>query len=288
MDRPPPVSNFSYATPEDPPLRRWVIRAIEAMAGKRELKRLYDELHETWGPDENFFDACVRVLRLDVAYEPAKLDALPADGPVVVVSNHPYGVLDGIVACWLTAKIRPKFKILINAVLERVPEITPFTLPIDFRQTEGALATNLRTRAEARRLLAEGGALLIFPGGTVSTVIRPLERHAYDPLWKTFTARLIQQAKAPVLPVYFPGQNGRAFQVSSHFSQTLRLSLLFKELRGRVGSRVAVHFGDVIPWAELEPLGHRRAIMDHLRARTYALGGLANPPALTLYDDKDD
>ena len=83
----------------------------------------------------------------------------------------------------------------------------------------------------------KGGCLVVFPAGGVSTTPTIWHKRAIDTEWKNFTARLISQAKAPVAPVYFAGQNSRLFQLASHISMTLRLSLLFKEVHDRIGTR---------------------------------------------------
>ena len=87
-------------------------------------------------PNESFWQAAVRSLALDVRYDPDALAAMPKTGPVVVVANHPYGVLDGIVISWLVSKVRPDFVVLTNAILMRAPEVQGFILPIDFSETE--------------------------------------------------------------------------------------------------------------------------------------------------------
>src|SRR5579871_1016348 len=92
---------FSYADPSDPLLKRSLIRLVEKATGQPTLKRLYVENQRCPRADETFWDAAVRTLALDVRYDPAALAAIPATGPVVVVANHPYGVLDGLVMAWL-------------------------------------------------------------------------------------------------------------------------------------------------------------------------------------------
>jgi putative hemolysin len=161
---------------------------------------------------------------------------------------------------------------LTNALLYRAQEIRPYLLPIDFEETKEALETNLKSRAESKRLLEDGGVLVIFPGGTVSTVKRPFDKVAEDPEWKTFTARMIVQGKAPVVPVFFAGQNSRLFQIASHVSMTLRLSLLFKEVHDRIGKPIGLRIGARIPYAELQAFKDRKALMEFLRTRTYDLG----------------
>ena len=83
---------------------------------------------------------------------------------------------------------------------------------------------------------------------------------------------MISQAKAPVAPVFFAGQNSRLFQVASHISMTLRLSLLFKEVHNRIGTVVQIRIGNLIPYERLMAINDRQSFMDHLKDLTYALG----------------
>ena len=261
--------DFTYAADADGKLRRLIIRAVEKATGQPKLHRMYLDYLET-AHDRDFWEEAVRRLELEVRYDEARLAAVPRQGPVVFVANHPFGVLDGIVICHLVRKVRPDFKVLINSVLFRAPEIRRYMLPIDFAETREALETNLQSRARALEHLRQGGSLVVFPGGTVSTSEKPFGR-AFDPEWKPFTAKLIQNSDATVVPVYFPGQNSRAFQIVSQFSMTLRLSLLFKEVVNKIGSEIPVTIGIPVAAQELAGFGDRKALIDHLRAATYAL-----------------
>src|SRR5271165_4595014 len=195
-------------------------------------------------PDESFWQASVRSLALDVRYDHNALMAIPKTGPVVVVANHPYGVLDGIVISWLVSKIRSDFVVLTNAVLMQAPEVQGFILPIDFSETEEAQRINLTSRAAARAQLERGGVVVVFPAGAVSTAPDRLGRKpAVDARWQPFVSQLIQRSQALVVPVWFGGQNSRLFQIASHLSQTLRISLIFHEVRARIGTSLPVVIG---------------------------------------------
>ncbi len=267
-----PPTNFSYAGPDDPWLKRFVIRTIERMTGQPFLKSLYDDHLTNPIPGESFWDSAVRRLRLNVIANEDRLFQLPRTGPLVVVANHPFGVLDGLIICHLIARVRSDFVILTNALLTQSEELKSYLLPIDFTETEEALAINLKSRATAKHHLMGGGCLVVFPAGGVSTTPRLWNRAATDAEWKKFTGRLIHQCKAQVVPVYFAGQNSRLFQIASHISLTLRLSLLFKEVRDRIGSDIHVRIGNVIDFEHLPDPGNRQSFMDQLRNMTYALG----------------
>jgi len=266
------IDTFSYASAEDPGLKRFVIRLIERMTGQPRLKRIYDDHRANPRPGESFWDSAIRRLDLKIVTNEDALAKLPREGALVVVANHPFGVLDGVIVCQLVARVRPDFRVLTNSVLYRADEIKSFLLPVDFTETKEALDTNLKSRAAAKRHLMGGGCLIVFPAGGVSTTPRPWDIHAVDAEWKNLTARLITQAKAAVVPVYFAGQNSRLFQLASHVSMTLRLSLLFKEVHDRIGTEVHVRVGDAIPYAKLSTINDRESFMNYLRQATYALG----------------
>jgi len=265
------IDNFSYATEDDPRLKRLLIRAVEKMTGQPYLKRLYDEHRTEPVPGESFWAAAIRKLELKVVCNEDALRRLPESGPLVVVANHPFGVLDGLIISYLTSKVRDDFLVLTNSVLYQADEIRAYLLPIDFAETKEAISTNLKSRARAKEHLMKGGCLVIFPAGGASTAPKPWSRRAVDAEWKSFTARLIVAAKAPVVPVYFGGQNSRLFQIASHLSMTLRLSLFFKEVYDKIGGEIHVRVGELIPYKDLEALD-RTKLMEHLRKATYALG----------------
>jgi putative hemolysin len=267
---------FSYATASDPPLKRGLIRLVEKATGQPKLKRMYVHNQRFPRAGETFFEAAVRSLELDVRHDAHALAAVPKTGPVVFVANHPYGVLDGIVMAWLVSQARPDFVVLTHIVLTRAPEAAGFILPVDFSGTEEAERTNLASRAAARAHLAKGGAVVVFPAGAISTTPDKLGlKPAVDGRWQPFASQLIQRSKATVIPIWFGGQNSRLFQIASHLSQTLRLSLVFHEVKARIGATLPVAIGAPIPFASIAEIRDRQALADDLRARVYALARLA-------------
>src|ERR1700742_3898208 len=149
-ESPAAIDTFSYASPEDPRLKRFFIRLIERLTGQPYLRWLYEDFRLNPVPGETFWDSAIRRLELKLVLDDAKLAAWPKTGPLVVVCNHPFGVLDGVVISHLVSRVRQDFLVLTNSVLYRAEEIRPYLLPVDFAETEEALATNLETRAKAK------------------------------------------------------------------------------------------------------------------------------------------
>lgn len=263
---------FTYADPSHTFLQKMVIRAIETVTGQPRLKRLYEDYQNENRPHSEFIGAALEKLQIDVVYDPGRLEMVPREGPLVVVANHPFGVVDGIMICWLTRKIRSDVKILTNAVLCQAPELADLVLPIDFSGTQDALSTNLRSRKEARDHLKTGGTLVVFPGGTVSNTEHIFRKgQAVDPEWQPFTSHLIRASKATVVPMFFEGQNSVFFQTASHIHPVFRLGLLFNEVRRLVGRSLRVRIGMPLAFEELAHIESRTLLADHLRTVTYSL-----------------
>lgn len=279
------LKSFTYASPEHKPYQRWIIRGIERLTGKIRLWRLYNEFqHDNSRSEETFWDAAIRKLEVTVNYDRAKLAEIPKTGPLVVVANHPYGVLDGVILNMLMGKVRDDYKVLTNSVLCKAEEAKGNLLEIDFNQTEEALKTNLATRKKAREVLKEGGCIAVFAAGGVSSIPTWKDKVAQDTEWQPFIAGLIQGSKATVVPLFFEGQNSRMFQFASLISPTLRLALCFKEMADKIGWTIRVRVGAPIPYSDLDGIGDRAALCHELRRRTYELGGMETlPPPKPAY-----
>ncbi len=263
---------ITYATGARTRAGRALIKSIENITGRPRLIRMALDYQREMAAGRSFWEVMYERYRLSLDLPGAGIANIPRSGPLVCVANHPFGILDGLTSGFIMAAARAdNFKILANSVFVKAPEIEPHILPIDFSETRDALKLNLETRKRSLGYLKDGGCIGVFPGGTVSTGSKFYKR-AYDPEWKTFTAKLILQSQASVVPMFFVGQNSRLFQVASHLSDVLRLALLINEFDNRVGEPVRVVIGEPIPQAVIESYrGDAKGLMSFLREHTYSL-----------------
>jgi putative hemolysin len=274
-------STLTYSNPAQPRLKRWVIRAVEATAGRKRYARLYGIWrHDVVPGGERIFGRLLAMIPIGLRVEGFWPPAVP-ETPLVMLANHPFGIGDGVAMLSLAEEIGRPFRVLLHADLLKVPEMKPFALGVDFSETREAMAANIAVRHEAVRLLKSGTTIVIFPGGGVATAPKGFGR-AEDLPWKVFVAKLIQEAGASVLPIHFQGQNSLLFHLISrpaglaesrnrvarmvaNAALTLRLSMLLREFARLSGRTITATAGAVIPWEAMAGMRDRRHLLAFLR-----------------------
>ena len=263
--------DISYAHSAVTKSGRAMIRIMENTTGRMRLIKRADGYEDEVAAGRDFWAVMVERYGLSLDVIGGSLDNIPREGPLILIANHPYGILDGLMMGHILSETRGDFRILAHRVFRKAEDLNRIILPISFDETKEAVKTNIETRKEALNYLGAGGAIGIFPGGTVSTAAKPFSR-PMDPGWRGFTARMIGKSQATVVPVFFEGSNSRLFQLASHIHLTLRMGLLIKEFKKRVDAPVKVVIGDPIGRNQLDPLAKdSKAMMDFLRKSTYEL-----------------
>ena len=272
--------DISYAHSASTKGGRALIRMMENATGRINLIRRAAGYEHDLAQGRDIWQVMVERYGLSLDIARGSLDLIPREGPLILIANHPYGILDGLMLGHILAQTRGDFRILAHHVFCKSPDLARVILPISFDETKAALELNLNTRKTALSYLGQGGAIGIFPGGTVSTAQKPSSQ-PMDPGRRSFTARMVAKSGATVVPLYFEGHTSRMFQIASHLHYTLRMGLLIKEFAKRLDTPVRVAVGQPVPQHEIAArAGDSKAMMDFLRKATYDL----SPTPLGTYD----
>lgn len=262
-------SRLSYATTFTNPLSSRVIRTMEWLTGKPRLLGLIRRFErEGVEHGQGFWPHALRVMGIDLLTPPEQVAHIPKTGPVVVVANHPHGLVDGMILAALIGQQRLDYRILTRSLLTGVPEIERFMIPVPFPHEDDAREKMLEMRRSATKHLSNGGVVALFPSGSVAAS----QTWWGDPVeapWNAFTAKLIRTSGATVVPIHFQGGNSRYYQIANQVSATLRQGLLLHEVVHALNRPQAPTIRPAISPDDWGPMaGNATAFMAWLRART--------------------
>lgn len=265
--------SLTYSETFDSPARRTLIKTIEWLTGKIHILRMIRKFEKRGKlRGHMFWRSALDVMGIDLLTPQEHLDRIPKTGPVVIVANHPHGLVDGMIMADLIGRVRTDYRILTRAFLTDIDEdAAQFLIPVPFPHEENAQAKMVEMRRQAMAHLKEGGAIALFPSGVVAS-----SNSMFGPMveneWNLFTAKMIRTSGARVVPLFFPGANSRWYQMANQISPTLRQSLLIHEIVNACGKPQTPIVGHPFDDAEVQQrLQDPRACMAWLREETLNL-----------------
>lgn len=248
---------------------RIVSTILEKALGLDRLGDLYDARPADCTPHE-FLQYTLDVLGVSLELiNESNLHEIPRSGPLLIVANHPLGGLEGVAIAKVISDIRPDLKVLTNQLLRRVPELADIFIGVDVLSSN-AMASNVGSIKQVHKHLKNGGAMLIFPAGMVSTYEYG-QRRIQDRSWNRLVGQLLQRYQCTCLPVHVGGGNSYYFYAAGMIHPRLRTALLPRQLANKQGFRLPLRFGRPVPAQELRLLQSPKAITDYLRVSTDAL-----------------
>lgn len=262
------ISLQHFLQPESPRWQRGLARALDALTGIRRLNRLYQQHQFAGLAVSEFLTKLREVMRWDIKIADEDLARVPRTGPVILVANHPYGGLEGVLLASLLTSIRIDVKILVNQALQIFPELAPcfiFTNPL-----KPNARGNLTSLRQCQQHIADGGLLVIFPAGRVSyprSLNDLIHGNIHDHPWDRFAIHLSQRYQCPIQPLFVAGQNRRRFYALGLIYYRFRLLMLVRELLASQGKTTQFHLQ--IQPSIAHPSQDSTMQIDSLRLLTY-------------------
>jgi len=271
-ERPYDMRRLSYAGTFKNPVKANTIRVLEWLTAKVTLLKLIRDFERTGAPvGAPFWPKAIRQMGINIQTPPEEIALIPKTGPLVVVSNHPSGLVDGMVLAELVTRVRSDFKILTRSLLTGIPEVEQFMIPVPFPHEDNARELGLQMRDETMKHLKAGGVIILFPAGKVA-MSEGWWGPAVESEWNVFTHKIVKSSGATILPVFFPGQNSRAFLIANKISDTVRQGLLLYEIKRCLFKPTRPVIGAPIPAEELKKWeGNPRGFLAWLREHTLSL-----------------
>ena len=237
------------------------------------INRLFDGAADYQGCE--FADHLLENMNITIDVAPEQLENIPKEGGFVLVSNHPFGGIEGVMLLSAIAKVRPDFKVMANFILSHIPNlkecffaVNPFEKNPEWKSSVGGIKGAIQH-------IAAGNGLGVFPAGEVSRY----HGHDYpeDLPWSTSIARIIKNAGVPVIPVFWEGRNSKLFYAVDKIHSMLGTARLTKELINKHDTCFNLQIGKPILTSEVAQYENPKELAAYLRSRSYALE--ANIPA---------
>jgi len=267
------MRRLSYAGTFTNPLKAGSIRAIEWLTAKVQLLTLIRSFEKSGAPHGSpFWPKAIKHMGIRIDTPPEEIARIPKTGPVVVVANHPSGLVDGMIMAEMVNRVRSDFRILTRSLLTGIPEVEEFMIPVPFPHEENSRELGLEMRTLTMEHLKAGGVIILFPAGRVACS-ETWFGTAVEAEWNVFTHKMIHRSGATILPIYFSGQNSRLYQIANLVSATLRQGLLLYEIKRSLFKPQRPVIGEPLPASVLKTWeGNPRGFLAWLRQHTLDLG----------------
>jgi len=242
----------------------WQRRLLKALLFEKEFKQFAADYPYLRGLD--LIEQVMDHFNIRCELAEGDLENIPAEGPVVLVANHPIGSLDGLALLRAVAAVRPDVKVVANQMLNHIEPLRSLFVPVD----NIGYKTNRKQIEAMQAQLNAQGALILFPAGEVS---RMSMKGIRDGHWHTGFLRLAAKARAPIVPVHIAARNSGLFYCVSMLYRPLSTLLLVREMFQQQGGEIKFRIGGRIAFTNWYD-GHTsaKALAERFRRHVYRLG----------------
>ena len=235
---------------------------LEKISKIDEIKSLYKINYKELKQSNNFWKKTLDILKINYIAE--NVDNIPKAGSSIIVANHPFGLLDGLIICSIICDVRKDYKILINDEVSQIDQIREYLLPIKFSTLTEDIKKNIISKKKAIEHVNSNGILITFPSGEVATSSL-IFNEANERRWKPLIGSIINKTNAAIIPVRFFGKNSLFFQTIGFVNNNLRRILFIRELLNKKNQTFKLSIGKKISSLNEERLNNRQ-IVDKLRS----------------------
>ena len=199
---------------------------------------------------------------------------IPTDNkPVLFVSNHPLGGLDGMIIAQMIHSVRPReLKVIVNELLMYMEPINGLWAPVN---KVGHLTKE--QAAEQQRMWKSETDVLSFPAGACSRLQRINGKwQVCDLEWQKNFVQRAKEYKRDIVPIYFEGRNSRFFYVLALIRKWLGIKLniemlyLVDEMYSAHGKHFDVHVLPPIPYTTFDNSKTPKEWAQYVKSIVYA------------------
>lgn len=220
----------------------------------------------------DFIRAVIGPEVLNVTTEIRGLDNLPdTDEPLIFVSNHPMGGLDGMILALLLSEHRKwNVRVIVNDLLMYLTPLQGIFVPVNIYGSQSRNAANY-----LQEVYQSNFDILTFPAGACS---RKINGKVQDMQWKKSFVQKAVESKRKIVPIYFEGQNSRFFYNLALWRKRLgirfNIELLFlaNEMFKAANSHFTIYIGQAVDYTTFDSSRTPQQWAQWMKDKVYQLG----------------
>lgn len=244
-------------------------KAIFSLSKLKKLNKMYSQLYRENA--DAFVNEVLNALDVEFSFNELELKNIPAKGPFITVSNLPFGVIEGLILIKMLGPLREDYKIMANFLVKHIEPVKDQFIMVNQFNRQKERHSNLKGIKTAIQWIGEGHGFGIFPAGEVST-FQADTRRIEDREWQPQAIKMIQNAKVPIIPIYFQGSNSMMYHLMGLVHKNFRTIRLPKETLKKKKDTIKVRIGRSISVREQAAFTDTQRFGRFLRAKTYSLG----------------
>jgi putative hemolysin len=251
-----------------PALLERVRLGLNWLLGFHKFDKVYHQLPPCAPAD--FSQVFLDAMEMRTEFDGEPIDAIPSTGPLILIANHPFGIVDGLALDAMLQSIRPDVTSMTVHQFSAVPEWRARQIFVGPPQRHDRQHLSFRGWRQAFRWIAHGGAIVLFPAGRVA-LFQWRRMAVLDRPWSPHIATIARRTGAPVLPVFVHGRNGLRFQLASCIHPQLQNLMVVGEAAKMRGRTLRATVGQLVQPQELTNFTTDEQAIEFLRQRTETL-----------------
>jgi putative hemolysin len=236
------LDRVTFQTYVDDAISKFFIRQIERIQLPKAHARLLGVYEEAFrNPEITFSQAALEEFDITVDRSGLNTEAIPSEGPLIVISNHAT-MFDAFVILAELRQKRDDVMVFIHRAMgdADLPDGELVGVDIWSSDTETTDKLNRRGMAKVLRHLKQGGSLLLFPSGALAITQTFFGLTAEEWPWRNTIGKLaLSDLNAKILPYFLPWQYNQSFHQISQISGTLRMAFLHQATFNLEGTTIA-------------------------------------------------
>lgn len=237
------------------------------------LNEIYCSLSDK--TDMQFFEHAIKELGVRYECGQKSMQNIPEIGPFIVIANHPFGGIDGLLLLQTLIAKRPDIKFFGNFLLQKIIPIESYIFPVNPFENQPEYASSISGIRQALMHLENGCCLGIFPAGEVSS-LNFSRQEITDKKWSNTIIKFIKKANVPVLPIHISGRKSTYFNVLDVLHPELRTLKLPSEIFNKKDKIIKLTIGNPISTEDQSDFSDIEQFGRYLRVMTYLPSMAAN------------